>query len=211
MLVDLKRTVAYICPMCSNISSKRVSVFDFSGKDKLRLICPTHGCHEECAVLTAKGEKYNISIECPLCGEKHSYTSSQGNFWHKSLLSYKCPAAGMDIFFAGGSREVQKAIEDSSETYSDTVSDSISGIFNDIDNWEFSDDYSILFEIIDRLNILNNNHRLSCCCGSDSIETIADGNSVILRCKECKRMKVIDSGSETLARLLNTTQIIIED
>lgn len=210
MLVDLKRTVAYICPVCSNISSKRISVFNFSGTDRVRLICPTHGCHEDCIKITPKNGKYKIDIECPLCGDTHSYTASYDSFWHKQLLSYKCPAAGIDIFFAGGRREVEKAMEDSSETYAEAVSDLMfSDTGFDIDPWGLNDEYSILFEIIDRLNSLDASHKLSCSCGSRDIEISAATAKVTLKCTRCGRSKVIEATDDVLTKLLNTSQVII--
>ena len=100
VLVDLKRIVAYICPFCSNMSSKSLSIFNFSGKDKVQLICPTHGCHETCVTIAEKHDKYKFDIECPICGDNHSYTTTKENFWNKPLLTYKCPVAGIDVFFA---------------------------------------------------------------------------------------------------------------
>lgn len=98
VLVDLKRIVAYICPFCSNMSSKSLSIFNFSGKDKVQLICPTHGCHETCVTIAEKHDKYKFDIECPICGDNHSYTTTKENFWNKPLLTYKCPVAGIDVF-----------------------------------------------------------------------------------------------------------------
>ena len=80
VLVDLKRIVAYICPFCSNMSSKSLSIFNFSGKDKVQLICPTHGCHETCVTIAEKHDKYKFDIECPICGDNHSYTTTKENF-----------------------------------------------------------------------------------------------------------------------------------
>ena len=77
MVVEMKRTVAYICPVCSNISSKYVTIFDFSGAGKATFVCPTHGCREKCVTISVKGAGYKINVECPLCGGNHSYTSSR--------------------------------------------------------------------------------------------------------------------------------------
>lgn len=208
MLVDLKRTVAFICPMCSRISSKRISIFDFSGDDKVNLICPTPNCHEHCATIATKGQKYNISIECPLCGDKHSYAIKRDHFWHKHLIAYKCPAAGMNVFFAGDRVDVEKAVDDSANTYSDTLSD-----WSDIDTIDEGgeDDYSLIYEIVDRIRSLSNAHKLSCRCGSIDIDIGVATGGIMLQCKRCRRNKVIELSEDTLTRLLNTTQIIIGD
>lgn len=199
MLVDLKRTVAYICPVCSNISSKYISVFNFSGTPKVRLICPTHGCHEECVTITPKNGKYKFDIECPLCGGTHSHSINAESFWHKKILTYKCPAAGMDIFFSGERREVERMLEDNSDIYSDIVDD-----FDD-DETEFN----ILFAIIEQLHKLSDEHLISCSCGSENISMNVMSGSVILACPRCGRSTVIESSEENLTRLLNTNQVVL--
>lgn len=200
MLVDLKKMVAYICPVCSNISSKFVSVFNFSGRDKISLICPTHGCHEVCVNITAKGAKYKIAVECPLCGANHSYTISQDSFWHKKLMTYKCPAAGMDIFFTGERREIEKTLDENSDVYSDIIDDF------EIDG---DNEFGLLFSIIEQLHKLRSQRQIACVCGGEDTEiNIVNGN-IILSCTRCGRSKVIEATEEILARLLNSSRIII--
>lgn len=200
MLIELKRLVAYICPICSNISSKNMSVFNFSGRDKVRLICPTHGCHEQCVEITAKDNRYKLNIECPLCGGNHSYKITNENFWNKKLITYKCPAAGMDIFFAGDSHEVEKALEDSSDIYSDII-----------DEFDYESDsaFHVLFSIIEQLHKFQDKHGISCRCGSNTASINVINGNVILSCQRCGQSKVIETSEETLADLLASEQITI--
>lgn len=201
MLVELKRMVSYICPFCSNISSKYLSIFNFSGVENVQLICPTHGCHETCVHITQKNSKYKLDVECPLCGEKHSYYISKEHFWNKNLITYKCPVAGIDIFFAGKKDEVEKILEDNSDVYSDVIDD----MDDDTDNVSFD----LLYAIIERLHNLMENHDVSCLCGSEDIEmNIVNGN-IILSCKKCKKTKVIEPREDNLTRILNTRTIVL--
>ena len=131
VLVDLKRIVAYICPFCSNMSSKSLSIFNFSGKDKVQLICPTHGCHETCVTIAEKHDKYKFDIECPICGDNHSYTTTKENFWNKPLLTYKCPVAGIDVFFAGEKDLVENMLNENTDMFSDILDE-----FDDDDDYD---------------------------------------------------------------------------
>lgn len=201
MLVDLKRIVAYICPFCSNISSKVLSIFNFSGRDKVQLICPTHGCHETCVYITKKNSKYKLDIECPLCGETHSYTVSAENFWNKPLLTYKCPAAGIDVFFVGERSMVEQVLDENSDVYSDIIDE-----FDD-EGGELS--FNLLYAIIERLSYLIEHEHVSCVCGSIKPEFEIIGESIALKCVKCKRSKPIEISEKSLAALLNTTSIII--
>lgn len=201
MVVELKRTVAYICPVCSNISSRYLTIFDFSGAGKASFVCPTHGCREKCVSITVKGAGYKLNVECPLCGGNHSYTSSRGGFWRKKLLSYKCPAAGMDIFFAGNEKEIERTLADNTDIYSDII-----------DEYDTEDDtvFNILFSIIERLNKLSDSNRIKCVCGSETVAVTVKGGSVVLSCSVCGRSKTIPATEDNLARILNAERIVIE-
>ena len=203
VLVDLKRMVAYICPFCSNISSKFLSIFNFSGAEKVQLICPTHGCHETCVYITPKNAKYKLDIECPLCGETHSYTISKEHFWHKPIITYKCPVAGIDIFFAGEKREVERVLNESSDVYSDVI--------DGFDEDEEDESFNLLYSIIERLHNLQDNHNISCVCGNDDIELNVVNGNIIVTCARCRKSKVIETSEETLMRLLNAHAIVIGD
>lgn len=201
MLVNLKRIAAYICPFCSNISTKSISVFNFSGDKKVNLICPTHGCHEICASITPKNSKYKIDIECPLCGGTHSYTVSKEAFWQKPLISYKCPASGIDTFFAGERHKVERALDEYSDVYSD--------ILEDFEEVMHDDPFNLLYAMIERLHILQDKHLLSCVCDSDDIDLDIENGNIVIRCAHCGRTKKLEVSEDSLLRILNTNAIII--
>lgn len=200
MLVDLKRVVAYICPFCSNISSKSLSVFNFSGTEKVQLICPTHGCHETCVTILRKPSKYRLDIVCPLCGEPHSYTISRESFWHKPLLTYKCPIAGIDIFFAGERHQVEKTLDENSDVYSDIIDDFV----------EEDSPFNLLYAMIEKLHALIDNHNISCVCGSHTAELNIINGNIVISCTECRHSKVFEPTEDNLTRLLNTHAIVID-
>lgn len=200
MLVELKRIVAYICPFCSNISSKVISVFNFSGADKVRLICPTHGCHETCVNIQQKNSNYKLDIECPLCGEKHSYTISRESFWNRPLITYKCPVAGIDIFFAGEREKVEKVLDENTDMYSD--------IIDDLDD-EADESLNILYIMIERLHSMKDNHKILCSCGGEEADLNVVNNNIVLTCRRCKKSKIIETTDENLTMILNAHAIII--
>lgn len=201
VLVDLKRIVAYICPFCSNMSSKSLSIFNFSGKDKVQLICPTHGCHETCVTIAEKHDKYKFDIECPICGDNHSYTTTKENFWNKPLLTYKCPVAGIDVFFAGEKDLVENMLNENTDMFSD--------ILDEFDDDDSDISFNLIYAIIERLHALQESHNISCACGSEDIELNIINGNIILTCLQCKKSKAIETTEETFTRLLNAKAIII--
>lgn len=203
MLVDLKRIVAYICPFCSNISTKSISIFNFSGTKKVSLICPTHGCHETCVTITPKNAKYKLDIECPLCGGTHSYTVKKEAFWQKPFISYKCPSAGIDTFFIGERQTVEQALEEYSDIYSD--------VFEDFDDVIQNESLDLIYMMVEHLHTLQDKHLISCICGSENIEMNVENNSIVISCSRCGRSKKIEVTEDSLMRILNTSALIISD
>ena len=181
VLVDLKRIVAYICPFCSNMSSKSLSIFNFSGKEK--------------------HDKYKFDIECPICGDNHSYTTTKENFWNKPLLTYKCPVAGIDVFFAGEKDLVENMLNENTDMFSD--------ILDEFDDDDSDISFNLIYSIIERLHALQESHNISCACGSEDIELNIINGNIILTCLQCKKSKAIETTEENLTRLLNAKAIII--
>lgn len=183
------------------MSSKSLSIFNFSGKDKVQLICPTHGCHETCVTIAEKHDKYKFDIECPICGDNHSYTTTKENFWNKPLLTYKCPVAGIDVFFAGEKDLVENMLSENTDMFSD--------ILDEFDDDDSDISFNLIYSIIERLHALQESHNISCACGSEDIELNIINGNIILTCLQCKKSKAIETTEETLTRLLNAKAIII--
>ena len=199
MIVKYERTTAYICPFCSNLTKKKISAFDFSGRDHKPLLCSTLGCREECAKISFKNAKYNINVECPICGDAHEFSVPAVKFWNKKLLTYKCPVSGIDIIFFGEEDAVEKTVTERSIEYADIIPD----------YYDNSAESEMLYEILDCVHELQNRHRVSCVCGSESVSIQLINNSLVLVCDKCGRLRVIETNEHNLAMLLNAEAIVI--
>ena len=199
MIIKYERTTAYICPFCSNLTKKKISAFDFSGRDHKPLLCSTPGCREECAKITVKNDKYKISVECPICGDAHTFSVPSAKFWNKKLLMYKCPVSGIDIIFFGEEDTVEKTVTERSVDYT--------SILPDYD--DNSEESEMLYEILDCVHELRDKHKISCLCGSESVSIQVINNCLVLVCDKCGRLRVIETNEHNLAMLLNAEAIVI--
>lgn len=199
MLIKYERILAYICPFCSSLSKSKISAFDFSGAGSKELYCSTAGCHEECGRITKRNNKYRINAECPICGDMHTYSADMTKFWTKPIISYKCPVSGINILFCGEAEEVNCAIEENTDYYSEIIPD-----FDDN-----SEENTILYEIIDCVHYLQSRNKISCVCGSENIAVQIINNNVVIICKKCKRVRVIETNEHNLAMLLNAEAVVI--
>ncbi len=106
----ISRYIAYICPLCMQINMKNINIFEFSSHSPLELLCDVDECFEECVYIFRSKDKFKIEIECPVCGEAHSFNISSSGFIFKDLLTFKCPESNIDIFFIGDKNSVEKAV-----------------------------------------------------------------------------------------------------
>ncbi len=201
MLLDYKRVVAYICPFCSNLSTRKLSLFNFSGGADVNLICPVNGCHEECASIHQGKNKYRIDIECPLCGETHTHTIKPASFWNKRLVTYKCPETNIEIFYIGEHSAVESELMQNA------------GIYDNLDNdypRELNDSQIDLYnQIIERIRYLYENDCISCSCGNDRISAAVYDNKLALSCSKCHKTRYVEFSEDTLKMLKNAGSVII--
>ncbi len=200
MLLRLERTVAYICPICSCMNSKRINLFHFSGNRLLRLTC-AHKCEDFCVRILPKKGKYKIDISCPICGEVHCFLLKRATFWNKSFISFKCPASGVDIYFLGNADAVQEAIAEQ-ESMLESMMQEEEHAFEDYD--------LLISEIISRIYAISYAGNLYCTCGKSNIGITIEDNSIVLRCADCGATKIIYPIEECLTFLLNTDTIVLE-
>lgn len=129
------------------------------------------------------------------------YSISADAFWHKPLISYKCPVAGINMFFAGERKRVEKALDEYCDVYSD--------IANDIEEVIKDSSFNVVYELIDCLNTLQKKGLISCDCGSRDVEIDFNSKDIVLRCTHCRNTKVIETSEDSLIRVLNSNAIII--
>ncbi|MCD8391464.1 MAG: hypothetical protein LUD03_06460 [Firmicutes bacterium] len=201
MIIEYKRSSAFICPFCSEVTTKNITPFNFSGNNMIRYICSTKGCREECGRTISKNGKYVTDVECPICGALHSYTTKYNNFWHNANIIYRCPNSDVSVFFIGNNENIKVYPEKMLKEYTETFE-----LFDDT-----SEISPILPDMIDCLNQLNKCKKISCVCGSKNILYTADGGDIILACRKCRRQRTIEINETNLAMLLNAEAITIEN
>lgn len=200
MLMDLERTIAYICPMCSGITMRDIRVFNLSGKKPVEFGCDSGLCDEIPVRISQKKDKYQIEVQCPVCDDVHTYTLQPATFWGKKFLGLKCPVSGTKIFFAGTKEEISLDLDKHTAL--------ISGIMEDMD---VEDELGIMFDIVECINDLSKQQSIYCTCGSRDIAISADDGKIVLRCLQCGKTKEIPATMESLIVLMNSMAIVLED
>lgn len=183
-----------MCPFCSSTTVEYIDVFSFSGNCGITLNCSDVYCKEKCVIISQKSEKYIIIVDCPVCGETHSYPISKSAFWSRELLEFECPNSLISVFFCGEDIPVKEAVvrnEKDIAEFSESLED-------------FSDEIKIVFETLDILHELLSKESLVCPCGCNSILLEMSNDGIILLCEACETKHKITPSHELLNKLRNT-------
>lgn len=200
MIIDLTRAVTYICPLCSTFSTKALSIFELAGKQPVVCFCETAACGEQAVKLYEKKNTYIIEIECPVCGEQHSYTVKRQSFWTRALLTLKCPASDINIFFVGTEAAVRAE--------ADKTAALLAKMMEDMD---LEDELHLMYDLIDCINELSKAGGISCRCGGHNIGISAEDRQIVLTCRDCRTQKHIEASLDSLIALLNTSTLVLDD
>lgn len=201
MITNLSTSILYICPECSTVSMRAVSIFEIKKKGGLSLFCSRMDCRYSDVVITDANDKYKITAECPICGENHTFTLSKKTLWNKNFLILNCPQSGFGILFIGKDR--QRLMNEYS-----AQSEVIAGII--ASNDDAYDELDTLFDIIELINSFANDKLIHCECGSQSIAVNINADSVSLVCKKCKKSITFGANREVLDFLSEADEIIIK-
>lgn len=198
MIKNLTKTIAYICPFCSGVTQKQIGIFRFSGGRNAELLCSDTSCTEPCVTITQTTDKYKITVDCPICGEVHSYKISKSAFWNKDIFTFQCPNSAIDIFFIGTKAQVTKAVDENND-----ILESMADHFDDI-----PEDMNILFNILDDLHRILSEGRISCKCGGNMIMPDINDNGITLTCHDCGNSMLLSPTPDTIERLSGSGKFI---
>ncbi len=199
MIKEFKKSIAYICPACSNIMVREVNLFDFSGSSDAVFSCHNEKCGELCITITPKTDKYVITINCPMCDTAHIFNIRKVTFWKSNFFVLTCPETGIGILFIGDEQEVKREIYKQEEMF-----------IKMNEEFAITDELNLMFEVVERINDLAKDGAISCSCGSSAISIEIDNEKISLYCRDCKKVYDLPATEGTLDKLLNTNSIVIE-
>lgn len=190
---NTQRYIAYICPACDTVNKSDVSIFTFSGKKPINLLCESKGCSERCAEISTAKDKLEISVECPVCGHTHSYKLLITSFLSRNIMVFSCPESGIGIFFCGTKDAVEHAISDTCKTLADFKEE-----FLDVE-----DEIHIIYDIVDLVYTMIRNENIVCSCGCTDIFSDITDEGIELLCEDCGNFIVLPPVEDVYKMLKN--------
>lgn len=198
MIKEFKKSLGYICPVCSTISVREKNLFDFSGSAPVSLCCPGE-CGEECITILPKKDMYTATVNCPMCDEPHIFNIRKTTFWQSKFFVLSCPETGIGVLFIGDRETVKKELYEQEEMFVKMN-----------EEYAISDELSIIFDTVERINEIAKDGNVSCSCGSRSVSIEIDNEKITLCCRDCGRKKDIPANAEGLEVLLNASAIVLD-
>lgn len=198
MITDLKRTMAYICPYCSNINKKNINIFSLHLPQYLH--CSDNLCLEECVAVSDSGGKYKLEVECPVCGDSHTYFASKSAFWNRELITFSCIVRpDINIFFAGSEAAVGAALKKETASFSEL-------------SRNFDDDTELInriYTILETIHELAKSKKLVCRCGSHEVYPELENGIISLICSDCGASMRLEPTDSVINKLRSCKNIII--
>ncbi len=191
MLIDLKKSVAYICPYCGKLSLRDISFFDLpNGRSVFH--CQDPACNKEIVEISHKKEKYVFEVICTVCNDKHTFTLKPSSLWKKSLVVLACPNTTVGIMFTGDKETVEEELERQNALYLEAEKEIAA-----------SPELSIYFEIITLINQIAKDGGISCeSCSSGDFDIELDEMGVLVSCRNCGAEAIIEISPDALENLI---------
>lgn len=201
MIKEFCTSIAYVCPYCSSITVKDLTVFNLSSDEQNSYFCAGEtACGAICITITPKKNTYEIIVSCPICEDTHIFNIKKERFWQKDKpIVLKCPETGLGILFIGNHDSVYELIFEQENS-----------ILQETQSYGSNDDMTLLFSIVEEINNLAKKELISCSCESRKISIGIDSDVIVLSCRDCGNSKEIPVTESELTALLKASAIVLE-
>ena len=181
----------FICRNCTEVSEDVLDIFSLSNGTPHTFKCSI--CGENCGEVkkTLSDHRFKLSGICSVCGVAAERKITLSQLLQSNENRISCPKCGSGILFWNNYRmdstEYDLQADDSEE--------------NSITS----------FEMMGMIRKLLKTHSVSCICGSIDIDVGINNNYIVLKCINCGRKRSFHISNDNLARLINTSGIILGD
>lgn len=175
MLVSTTTIVAVRCAVCGKMDFHAMSLFSFAGKKVHRLTC---SCGAGLMSLGSKDRRqFWLQLECLMCESRHIYYYNRQELWSGHLIVLTCEETDLAIGYIGSKEQVRKSILQQDK--------SVQEMAEDLGFVDYFENPEIMYEVLENLQQLAEDGRLSCQCGCYQINVEVFPDRLELRCENC--------------------------
>lgn len=153
--------------------------FDIPKNNAILLKC---ACGRTTLRISNTKSGYQLDIPCFFCGEVHTKKMTTGQFWNNTIFLETCPNSDYDIFAVGDCKTVT-AWE---QQYDAVLSD-----FYGLESESYFENPTVLFEIMQILEKLDEEGKIHCPCGTHEIEMELSSDKITIICENCHNRAIL--------------------
>lgn len=181
MLLATQKTIAVRCPHCGKMGFYALSRFSFSGNEGVRFACE---CGTNLLSITQKGKAlFCLQIECMMCETRHLFTYKASELWGKTGLAIACEQTDVEIGFVGSKEAVLENIKH--------MDRGIKELNEEVGYDKYFVKPEIMHEVLDLVRRMTDEGKVSCSCGSGTLEVEAFPDRIELNCPYCEAVGIL--------------------
>lgn len=200
MLMDSKVTIAYKCAICGTFKFFSVYLFDLLNKKEFHLIC---NCKKSEVIFSDSNlNTLKIKVPCIACDEPHIHSINRKKIIDRKILVLNCINTSIPQAVIGEDSEVRSKIDSHERELDDLIN--MFGYDNYFINTQ------VMFDSLNRIHDIAEKGKIICECGSNEIDVVLLPDKILLNCKECPGVKIINaSTNEDLKTIQKIKGIIL--
>ncbi|SCG81817.1 hypothetical protein DW1_0196 [Proteiniborus sp. DW1] len=201
MLVNTKIAIAVRCGTCDSLNVHETTLFELFSNKVTDLDC---SCGQRIAIIRANDYKsLQMDIDCCVCEDKHTFKYTLKQLLKGNIIT-RCIETGVEICLMVNNGDAGELI-DNFKVNSD-------GIYGELEFLDYFNAPDIMMKSLNRIKELDNDGRIGCSCGENSIEMNIFPDRIELKCMKCKGIKLIYAeNNEDYWNFVSKDKIIIRE
>ncbi len=202
MILATQATVAIQCPRCGQLEFQALSLFAFSGRERVNLSCE---CGAPLLAMASRDRRqFNIAYQCAFCGDTHYLRVNRKVIWGKEVMPLVCSEMESAVGFIGPKQRVAQAYQEREKSIGELAAEL--GYEEEFENPE------VMLTILDHLHQLAKDGLLGCGCGNRQLSFELLPDQIELSCEYCEALGIIHADSpENIRPIEGMTSLYLEE
>ncbi|UWG97201.1 hypothetical protein LPY66_20450 [Dehalobacter sp. DCM] len=200
MIFPAVTTIGMICPHCGKIQYKTISAFSLANNVRDNFFCSCGTSLLTLLNFKHQNKKVSIEYQCIYCGKAHHRSASRKAIWGTEPISLVCNDKARPIGYFGPRQTVVALCQETKRDFVEFVSEFVS------DDEEFAsetDDFFIVYGVMEILDRMADKGQLSCECGSHDLSVEILPDKIELFCASCHAVGIINTENKSILRTLD--------
>ena len=197
MIVSAVKTIGIQCSICGELQFITLSMFELSHFNEKSVCC----CCGATLVTIAVNERgtYTIQYPCIYCGEPHFMVAKKSSFWGEKPLQLTCKAENTPIGYIGSKQFVENSCQEIMKRFVQVVSQ----LLHEEDQDGESDNFFIIYAVMEMLGKMAQNGKLGCKCGNNNLAVEIMPDCIEIKCSVCRASGVIYTDNKEILCIIN--------